>query len=70
VQQTLKAAKGRVLSQGLVGLAAVILLGWPLLELPSWAPYYSFYLNSIGGEKQNIARYLQWMRSPSLTRAR
>ena len=57
VQQTLKAAKGRVLSQGLVGLAAVILLGWPLLELPSWAPYYSFYLNSIGGEKQNIARY-------------
>jgi len=57
VQQTLKAAKGRVLSQALVGLAAVILLGWPLLELPSWAPYYSFYLNSIGGEKQNIARY-------------
>jgi len=57
VQQTLKAAKGRVLSQGLVGLAAVILLGWPLLELPSWAPYYSFYLNSIGGEKHNIARY-------------
>ena len=57
VQQTLKAAKGRVLSQALVGLAAVILLGWPLLELPSWAPYYSFYLNSIGGEKHNIARY-------------
>jgi len=57
VQQTLKAAKGRVLSQGLVGLAAVILLGWPLLELPSWAPYYSFYLNSIGGKKHNIARY-------------
>ncbi|MGB8774645.1 MAG: hypothetical protein WCC78_10930, partial [Terriglobales bacterium] len=26
-------------------------------ELQSWAPYYSFYLNSIGGEKQNIARY-------------
>ena len=57
VQQTLKAAKGKVLSQALVGLAAVILLGWPLLELQSWAPYYSFYLNSIGGEKQNIARY-------------
>ena len=57
VQQTLKAAKGKVLSQALVGLAAVILLGWPLLELQSWAPYYSFYLNSIGGEKQNITRY-------------
>ncbi|MGA9135265.1 MAG: hypothetical protein WB384_24925, partial [Candidatus Sulfotelmatobacter sp.] len=29
----------------------------PLLELQSWAPFYSFYLNSIGGEKQNITRY-------------
>ncbi len=57
VQQTLKAAKGKVLSQALVGPAAVILLGWPLLELQSWAPYYSFYLNAIGGEKQNITRY-------------
>jgi hypothetical protein len=57
VQQTLKAAKGKVPYQALVGSAAVILLGWPLLELQSWAPYYSFYLNSIGGEKQNIARY-------------
>jgi len=57
VQQTLKAAKGKVLSQALVGPAAVILLGWPLLELHSWAPFYSFYLNSIGGEKQNITRY-------------
>jgi hypothetical protein len=57
VQQTLKAAKGKVLSQALVGPAAVILLGWPLLELQSWAPFYSFYLNSIGGEKQNITRY-------------
>ena len=57
VQQTLKAAKGKVLFQALVGPAVVILLGWPLLELHSWAPYYSFYLNSIGGEKQNIARY-------------
>jgi hypothetical protein len=57
VQQTLKAAKGKVLSQALVGPAAVILLGLPLLELQSWAPFYSFYLNSIGGEKQNITRY-------------
>ena len=57
VQQTLKAAKGKVLSQAFVGLAAVILFGWPLLELQSWAPYHSFYLNSIGGEKQNITRY-------------
>jgi hypothetical protein len=57
VQQALKASKGRVLTQALVGPAAIILLGWPLLELQSWAPFYSFYLNAIGGEKQNIARY-------------
>jgi len=57
VQQTLKAAKAKVLSQALAGAVAVILLGWPLVELQSWAPYYSFYLNSIGGEKKNIARY-------------
>ena len=57
VQQTLRAAKGKVLSQALLGPAAVILLGWPLLELQSWAPFHSFYLNAIGGEKQNITRY-------------
>jgi hypothetical protein len=57
VQQTLKAAKGRILSHVLVAPVAVLLLGWPLLELRSWSPYYSFYLNSIGGEKQNITRY-------------
>jgi hypothetical protein len=57
VQQTLKAAKGKVLFQALVGPAAVILLGWPLLQLQSWAPYYSFYLNSIGGDRQNVTRY-------------
>jgi len=57
IQQTLKAAKGRVLLQALVGPVAVFLLGWPLLDLQSWAPYYAFYLNSIGGEKQNITRY-------------
>jgi len=57
VQQTLKATKGKVLSRAVVAAAAVILLGWPLLELHSWAPYYSFYLNSIGGGKQNVGRY-------------
>jgi hypothetical protein len=57
VQQALKAAKGKVLSYAVLGPAAVILLGWPLLGLQAWAPYYSFYLNSIGGGKQNVTRY-------------
>jgi len=57
VQQALKAAKGKALSQALVAPTAVILLGWPLLQLQSWAPNYSFYLNSIGGGRQNIIRY-------------
>jgi hypothetical protein len=57
VQQALKAAKGKVFLQSVAGAAAVILLGWPLLELQTWVPYYSFYLNSIGGEQHNITRY-------------
>ena len=40
-----------------VGVAAAILFAWPLLELRAWSPYYTFYLNSIGGGKRNIARY-------------
>jgi hypothetical protein len=40
-----------------VGLAAATLFALPLLELHAWSPYYSFYLNSIGGGQKNIARY-------------
>jgi hypothetical protein len=57
VQQTWKVAKENGLSLGLIGTAATILLGSPLLALQGWAPFYSFYLNSIGGGKQNITRY-------------
>jgi hypothetical protein len=49
--------KESVASRALVGMAAVILFGWPLLELQGWAPFYSFYLNSIGGGTRNITRY-------------
>lgn len=58
VQQTwtvLKKQQGA--SYVVVGVAALVLFGCPLAELQSWAPYYSFYLNSIGGGKQNIAHY-------------
>jgi hypothetical protein len=49
--------KEKTASRVLVGAAAVILFGWPLLELRGWAPFYSFYLNSIGGGRRNVTRY-------------
>jgi Dolichyl-phosphate-mannose-protein mannosyltransferase len=52
-----KAMKVKGVSPTLAGTAAVILIGWPLVELQTWAPYYPFYLNSIGGGTQNITRY-------------
>jgi hypothetical protein len=57
VQEIWKGVKGKSWSPALVGTAAVILIGWPLLELQAWAPYYSFYLNSIGGGTRNVTRY-------------
>jgi len=32
-------------------------IGWPLVELQAWAPYFSFYLNPIGGGSRNVTRY-------------
>ena len=49
--------KGRDRSPIFIGAAALILIGWPLLEVQAWMPYYSFYLNSIGGGARNMARY-------------
>ena len=57
VQQTWTVMKKRTVSLTLAAVAAVILFGWPLLELQAWTPFYSFYLNSIGGGTRNITRY-------------
>ena len=57
VQEIWKGMKARTWSPAFVGTAALILIGWPLFELQTWAPYYSFYLNSIGGGPRNITRY-------------
>ena len=57
VQEIWKGVKGKAWSPAFVGTAAVILIGWPLAELQAWAPYDSFYLNSIGGGTRNITRY-------------
>jgi 4-amino-4-deoxy-L-arabinose transferase-like glycosyltransferase len=40
-----------------VGAGVVVLLGWLLVQLHAWAPYYPMYLNSIGGGASNLARY-------------
>jgi len=57
VQEIWKGVKGKAWSPVFAGAAAVILIGWPLAEIQAWAPYYSFYLNSIGGGTRNITRY-------------
>ena len=57
VQQIWKVVKGKSWSPAFVGTTALIVIGWPLAELQGWAPYYSFYLNSIGGGTRNITRY-------------
>jgi hypothetical protein len=57
VQQIWKELKGKPWSPAFAGATALILIGLPLGELQAWAPYYSFYLNSIGGGTRNITRY-------------
>jgi hypothetical protein len=57
VQQTWNWLAQRRMSLAPVAIAAVVLFGWPLLELHAWAPYYPFYLNAIGGGAKNITRY-------------
>ena len=57
VQKLWNTLRARSLSAVSVATAALILIGWPLLELQAWMPYYSFYLNSIGGGTRNITRY-------------
>jgi hypothetical protein len=57
VQATWDRMREKKTSLAVAGLAAATLFTLPLLELRTWSPYYSFYLNSIGGGQKNIARY-------------
>ena len=57
VQQIWRVLQEKQLSQRLLWAAAVAFLALPIVELHGWGPFYSFYLNSIGGGKQNITRY-------------
>jgi hypothetical protein len=57
VQATWDRVTEKKISLAFVGLTAATLFALPLLELRSWAPYTSFYLNVIGGGQKNMARY-------------
>lgn len=57
VQQTWNWLAEKKMSPALVAMATVVLFGWPLIELHTWAPYGPFYLNSFGGGASHIARY-------------
>lgn len=57
VQQIWNRMNEKKVSPAVVGLAAITLFGWPLVDLHAWSPYYPFYLNSIGGGRTHVARY-------------
>ena len=57
VQAAWNYAREKKVPLAVAGAAAVVVLGWPLLELRAWAPNYPFYLNQIGGGTKKIARY-------------
>lgn len=57
VQQTWNWLAEKKISPALVAIAVVVVFGWPVVELHAWAPYYPFYLNSIGGGAGHITRY-------------
>src|SRR5262249_34942291 len=59
VQVTWDRMKEKKMSLAFAGLAAATLCALPLLELHTWSPYDSFYLNSVGGGQKNIARYFR-----------
>jgi Dolichyl-phosphate-mannose-protein mannosyltransferase len=57
VQQLWVLMKQRRISGAFVGMAAVTLFALPVSQLRTWAPFFSFYLNPIGGGTRNITRY-------------
>lgn len=57
VQRCWTAMRGKTATRALLPMAAIVLFGWPILDLHAWTPFYSFYLNAIGGGTQNVMRY-------------
>ena len=57
VQWAWQFAREKNLSLRLAAIPILVVTLVPMLDLRGWAPFYSFYLNSIGGGKQSITRY-------------
>jgi hypothetical protein len=49
--------RARSVPRVLMAFSAIVICGWPLLELHAWAPNYAFYQNAFGGGTRNICRY-------------
>jgi len=57
IQETSRWMRGRRMSPVFMGVAAILVFGGSFFDLCAWSPYYSFYLNSIGGGRRNVARF-------------
>ena len=57
VHETWKFVRRRGLPPGLVAVPAVIVASVLLIDVQQWSPFYSFYMNPIGGGRQDISRY-------------
>ena len=57
VQQIWISLRRRGLPLAAVGIPAFIVASVLILEVQHWSPFYSFYLNQIGGGRREISRY-------------
>jgi len=57
VEQLYEWLSRRSVRPRLLRFAAVVLIGYTYLRVSSWDPYYSLYLNPLGGGTSRISRY-------------
>lgn len=57
VQQLYDWLTKRGIAPRAVAFATMLLVTWTTVQLRSWEPYYSLYLNSLGGGSNRIAHY-------------
>ncbi len=57
VQQMYEWLTTHGLTSRMLSVTAIVLISWAYLELKAWDPYYSLYLNGLGGGPARIAQY-------------